>query len=162
MTLGGIAGIATGFAIYGPRAIVFSVFLALFAAVGVDPLVRWFQRQRMSRTWAIITVILIIAAVFVALVWGLLPLVIRQIQLLATAIPAEISQLRGQGWFEQANETSNGTLGELFKRTATEIKIPVVWASLGSGVAGFGSLRGQRTGKWIFHCHTHHLLCGHL
>ena len=51
MTLGGIGGIATGFALYGLRAIVFSVFPALFAAVGVDPLVRWFQCQRMSRTW---------------------------------------------------------------------------------------------------------------
>lgn len=138
MTLGGIAGIATGFAIYGLRAIVFSVFLAFFAAVGVDPLVRWFQRHRMSRTWAIVTVILIIVGILVALVWGLLPLVLRQIQLLAMAIPAEISQLKAQGWFDPANETSNGVLAELLNWIATEIRNPAVWAVLGSGVAGFG------------------------
>ncbi|MDJ0313601.1 AI-2E family transporter [Arthrobacter sp. H35-D1] len=142
MTLGGIGGIAAGFALYGLRAIVFSVFPAvfpaLFAAVGVDPLVRWFQRHRMSRTWAMVTVILIIVGIFVALVWGLLPLLIRQMQLLATAIPAQISQLRAQGWFDQANETSNGVLGGLVNSIATEIRNPAVWAVLGSGVAGFG------------------------
>ncbi|GAA4380456.1 AI-2E family transporter [Paeniglutamicibacter cryotolerans] len=138
MALGALGGIATGLALYGMRGIIYSVFLALFAAVGFDPLVRWFQRHRMSRPLAILTVILIIVAILVTILWVVLPLVFRQIQTLATAIPGEIEHLKAQGWFDPANATSNGALGGLANWVATEIKDPAVWASLGSGIAGFG------------------------
>lgn len=138
MTLGGLGALATGVALYGLRGIAYSVFLAMFAAVAIDPLVRWLQRHRMSRGLAIATVIALVIGVFLILVWVILPLVISQIQLLASAIPAQIAQMKAQGWFDPADEVSNGVLGGLVNWIATEVKKPEVWAALGTGVAGFG------------------------
>src|SRR5690242_9898835 len=43
VALGAVGAVVTGLALYGLRSILFSVFLALFATVGLDPLIRWFQ-----------------------------------------------------------------------------------------------------------------------
>ena len=137
VTLGGVGAIATGIALYGLRSIIFSVVIALFAAVGLDPLIRFFERRRMSRAWAIVTVILLIIAVLVMIIGVVLPLAIQQISFLATAIPQEIAKLKDQGWFDPANASSNGVLGALVNWIAQEVKNPAVWASLGSGAVGF-------------------------
>jgi len=138
VTLGAVGAIITGFALYGLRSIIFMVFLALFATVGLDPLIRWFQRRHMSRPWAIVTVILLLIAVIITIVWVVLPLVIQQVQFLATAIPKEVANLRAQGWFDPANASSNGVLGALVNWVSTEVQKPEVWASLGTGLVGFG------------------------
>jgi predicted PurR-regulated permease PerM len=151
LTLGGIGAVATGFAIYGLRAIIFSVFLALFATVGFDPLVRWFQRRHMSRGAALTTVILLIVVIVVAIVGVLVPLIVRQLHFLVTTIPQEIANLKAKGWFDDADSASNGVLGNLVNWISGEVKNPGVWAALGSGVAGFGLsvVNGIATGFFI-------------
>ncbi|GAA1447418.1 AI-2E family transporter [Leifsonia poae] len=138
VSLGVIGAIATGLALYGLRSILFMIFFAAFATVGLDPLIRWFQRHHFSRAWAIVTVILLIVGVAVAIVWVVLPLVVSQISYLVQAIPKEINTLRDQGWFDTANEASNGVLGNFVTWIAKEVKDPTVWAAIGSGVVGFG------------------------
>lgn len=150
MTLGGLGAIATGIALYGLRSIVFSVFLAMFAAVGFDPLVRWFQRHHMSRAWSIVTVIMIVIGILVSLIWVVLPILLSQIQILATSIPAQIAQMRAQGWFDPANELSNGVLGSLVNWIVTEIRDPAVWAVLGAGIAGFGVSVANSVASGVF------------
>lgn len=137
-TLGAIGAVATGLALYGLSSLLFSVFFAAFATVGLDPLVRWFERRKFSRAWALVTVILLIIAVLVTIVWVVLPVVVQQVQHLATAIPQEIAVMKEQGWFDPANSASNGVLGNLANWIATVITNPSVWAALGSGLVGFG------------------------
>ncbi len=138
VTLGALGALATGLAVYNLRTIVFSVFLAAFTTVGLDPLVRFFQRRRMTRTWAIVTVILLIVAVLVGIIWVIVPLVVSQIQTLITVIPQEIANLRSQGWFDGTNEASNGVLGTIVAWIGKEISDPKVLAAIGSGAVGLG------------------------
>jgi len=138
VTLGALGAVATGLAIYNLRSIVFSVFLAAFATVGLDPLIRWFQRHGMKRVWAVVTVILLIVAVLVAIVWVVVPLVVSQITTLVQAIPREVANLKEQGWFDPSNEASNGVLGSIVNWIATEITDPQVLATIGSGAIGLG------------------------
>ncbi len=138
VTLGAVGAVITGLALYGLRSIIFSVVLAFFATVGLDPLVRFFERRHMKRSWAIVTVIVLIIAVLVTIIWVILPLVIQQLSFLATAIPQEITRLRDQGWFDPANASSNGVLGQFVNWIAQQVKNPQVWASLGTGLVGFG------------------------
>jgi predicted PurR-regulated permease PerM len=138
VSLGAIGAVATGFALYGLRSILFMVFFAAFATVGLDPLIRWFQRHHFSRAWAIVTVILLIVGVMVAIVWVVVPLIVNQITYLVQVIPKEIATLRDEGWFDMANAASNGVLGDLTNWIAKEVKDPSVWAAVGSGVLGFG------------------------
>lgn len=138
VALGALGAIATGLAIYNLKSIVFSIFLAMFITVGLDPLVRFFQRHGMTRTWAIVTVILIIVALLVAIIWVVVPLIFSQIQTLVQTIPKEIASLREQGWFDGTNEASNGVVGQFLTWIAKEATNPQVLATIGQGAVGFG------------------------
>ncbi|MDN4614893.1 AI-2E family transporter [Leifsonia sp. F6_8S_P_1B] len=151
VALGAVGAVVTGLALYGLRSILFSVFLALFATVGLDPLIRWFQRHGMRRGWAIVTVIVLLVALLVAIVWIVVPLVVSQVQALATAIPAEVARLRDEGWFDQANASSNGVLGQFVSWVQQQAQSPQLWAGLGEGLLGFGLsvVDGLTTGFFI-------------
>lgn len=151
LTLGVLGAALTGAMLYGLRSIIFSVFLAMFATVGLDPLIRWFQRRGMSRAWAIVTVILLIIAVLVAIIWVVVPLLVHQISNLAHVLPAEITRLRNEGWFDTADDSSNGLLGQALTWISDQAKNPQTWANIGNGLLGFGLsvLNGFTTGFFI-------------
>lgn len=151
ITLGGLGALLTGALVWGLGSIIVSVFLAMFITVGLDPLVRWLQRHGMTRTWAIVTVILCIVAVLVGIILIVVPLVIQQVVGLVTTIPAEISRLRESGWFDTANDSTNGVLGEVLSWITTQVRDPHTWANLGNGLVGFGLsvLNGFTTGFFI-------------
>lgn len=138
VTLGAVGGIITGLALYGLRTIIFSVFLAMFATVGLDPLVRFFERRGMTRSWAVVAVIVLIVAVLVAIIWVVLPFIFEQLRTLAVSIPKEIKLLQAQGWFDPANASSNGILGTLLRFIADSAADPKLWAALGTGAVGLG------------------------
>ena len=151
ITLGALGALLTGALLWGLGSIIVSVFLAMFITVGLDPLVRWFQRHGMSRTWAIVTVILFIVAVLVGIILIVVPLVIQQVVTLVTTLPAEISQLHKSGWFETANESTNGILGQVLNWITEQVRDPQTWAHVGNGIVGFGLsiLNGFTTGFFI-------------
>jgi predicted PurR-regulated permease PerM len=138
LTLGGLGALATGLLIYNVRSIVFSIFLAAFITVGLDPLVRWFQRRGLSRAWSIVTVILLIVALLIAIVWVVVPLVVSQIHNLITIIPHEIEKLRQEGWFDEGNAASNGVLGTAAAWIAKQARDPAVLATFSQGAIGVG------------------------
>jgi len=138
ITLGGLGALAFGFALFSIRGVFFSIVLAAFATVGLDPLVRLLQRHRFSRAGALITVMLMVIAVLVAILWVVIPLVSRQIGVLATSIPQEIDELKDSGWFDPANQASNGAIGTLLGWLAGIVTDPQTWAALANGVVGFG------------------------
>lgn len=150
-TIGVFGGVLTALAVSGLRGIVFSIFIAMFLAVALDPLVRWFQRRGLSRTWGIIIVITLIVAVLVAVIWVVLPVIIAQITQLVQAIPAGIERLRSEGWFDPANAASNGVLGTVLNWIAGVISDPHAWATVGSGLVGLGLsiVSGITTGFFV-------------
>jgi predicted PurR-regulated permease PerM len=127
------------------------VFFAMFATVGLDPLIRWFQRRGMRRGWAIVTVIVLIVAVLVAIVGVVVPLIVQQISFLASAVPKEVATLRSQGWFDSVNASTNGLAGQLVSWIAQQVQNPQTWATIGNGVVGFGLsvLNAVTTGFFI-------------
>jgi len=138
VTLGGLAALASGLALYSIRGVFFSIILAAFATVGLDPLVRLLQRHRFSRAGALITVMALVIAVLVAILWIVIPLVVSQIEVLATSIPQEVDAMKDAGWFDPANQASNGVLGTLLGWLAETLADPQTWAALANGVVGFG------------------------
>lgn len=138
VTLGVLGAALTGALIWGLGSIIVSVFLAMFITVGLDPLVRWFQKHGMKRSWAIVTVILLIIAVLISLIVVVVPIAVQQISSLITTIPAEIQKLHDSGWFDPANASTNGVLGQLLNWVADQVRDPHTWATVGNGLVGFG------------------------
>jgi predicted PurR-regulated permease PerM len=82
------------------------VLVATVLAVGLDPQVRWLQRRRVSRAWAV-TIIGVLSVGFLALfAWLVIPQAVRQAQDLASDFPGYLDRLR----------SSTGTLGSMEAR----------------------------------------------
>lgn len=150
-TLGVFGGVLTAAAVSGLRGIVISIFIAMFAAVALDPLVRWFQRRGIPRAWSIVIVIVLIIAALVAMIWVVLPVLITQIGQLITSIPAQVTRLQEEGWFDATNAATNGVLGAVLNWISDAIKDPHVWTAIGSGLVGLGItiVTGISTGFFI-------------
>jgi predicted PurR-regulated permease PerM len=136
--LGVLGAIATAVALAGLRGLLVSIFLAVFATVGLDPLVRLFQRRGLSRAWALTIVVALIAVLLVAVIWIVIPLVVRQVSVLAVTIPQEIEQLKASDWFAQMDQRSNGVLDAFFGWLSDALTDPAVWAAIANGLVGVG------------------------
>ena len=102
-TLTVVAVLALLAAAWSVRNILLLVLVATVLAVGLDPQVRWLQRRRVSRAWAV-TIIGLLGVGFLALfAWLVIPQAVRQAQELARDFPSYLDRLR----------TSTGTLGTM-------------------------------------------------
>ena len=73
-TLGVVVALALTAAFASISSVVFSVLAAAFITLGLDPLVRWFERRGMKRGAAIVTVIILFILVIAGMLWLVLPL----------------------------------------------------------------------------------------
>ena len=139
-TLTVVAVLALLAAAWSVRNILLLVLVATVLAVGLDPQVRWLQRRRVSRAWAV-TIIGLLGVGFLALfAWLVIPQAVRQAQELARDFPSYLDRLR----------TSTGTLGtieakyhlsERLQQASSRLpdlaigKIPSITAGAGSVIA---------------------------
>ena len=104
LTVAGV--VAVLFAAWTVRSILLLVLVSAVLAVGLDPQVRWLQRRRVSRAWAV-TIIGLLSLAFLAIfAWLVIPQAVREAHDLAREFPGYLDRLR----------TSTGALGSLEDR----------------------------------------------
>ena len=132
--------------------VLFSVFAAAFITLGLDPLVRWFQRRGMKRGVAILTVILLFVLVIAGLLWLVLPLVINQAVTFVQQLPAMYKDLQSQQWYQDAQSGTGGIIGTIYDWVVSLISDPNTWATIGGGALNIGLaiVGGISTGFFIF------------
>ena len=151
-TLGVLLAIGLASAFLSISSVVFSVSAAVFITLGLDPLVRWFQRRGMKRSFAIITVIVLFILVIAGLLWLVLPLVITQAVNFVNGAPAMLANLQSQEWFQEASSGSGGILGTIYTWVVGVISDPNFWATVGGGALqiGFAIVGGISSAFFIF------------
>jgi len=151
-TLGVLLGLALAWTLLNLSGVLFSVFAATFITLGLDPLVRWFQRRGMKRGVAILTVIILFILVIAGLIWLVVPLVITQSAALIETIPTMLANLQSQDWFKDASSGSGGVLGSIYTWFVGFISDPNTWATIGGGAlnVGLAIVGGISTGFFIF------------
>jgi len=102
--LGVLVAIAIGAAIMTLSTILTYVGAALFLALGIDPAVSWLERHRFPRWAAIVTVILAILAIFVALIFAVIPVITDQVGALFKNLPDFISTVSTATWVRDAQK----------------------------------------------------------
>lgn len=90
VTLGGLGAIVLGLAIANLATVLIYIALALFAALGLDPAVRFLERRGLSRAVSVVVVILGLIVVVALILWMVLPIVIEQIASFVNSVPAMI------------------------------------------------------------------------
>lgn len=151
-TAGVLVALAIAWAIASISGVVFSVFAAAFVTLGLDPLVRWFERRGMKRGYAILTVIILFVLVIAGMLWLVLPLVVTQSVTFVQTLPAAYANLQEQQWFQDASSGSGGVLSTAYSWIVGIISDPNTWATVGGGAlnVGFAIVAGISSGFFIF------------
>ncbi|CAH0239829.1 hypothetical protein SRABI98_02963 [Microbacterium sp. Bi98] len=92
VTIGGLAAIVLGLAVANLSTVLIYIALALFAALGLDPTVRFLERRGLSRAISVVVAILGLVIVAGLVVWMVLPVVIDQVASFVRSVPGMIQE----------------------------------------------------------------------
>jgi predicted PurR-regulated permease PerM len=130
-TFGVLVVLIVAYAFYTVRAIIVLILIALFAAISLDPAVRWLMRRGLRRSFAVTVVVLVALALFTLFVWWVVPPIVKQGGQMFSDLP---------GYLAKVSEESKG-VREVTDRyhlterlTALAGELP---AKLAGGAGGF-------------------------
>jgi predicted PurR-regulated permease PerM len=139
LTLGGLAALVLGLAISSLATVLIYIALALFAALGLDPSVRFLERRGLSRVMAVVTVILSLIVVMALILWMVLPIVIEQIASFVRSVPGMIADFQRSDIYA----TLNDQFGDQFQGLVADLQKfltdPGNIASIGGGALQVGA-----------------------
>lgn len=146
--LGVLVAVGIGAAVASLSTILTYVGAALFLALGIDPAVSWLERHKFPRSVAILTVLVGILAIFVGLIFAVVPVVANQVNNLITSLPDFIATVSRAGWIKdtQKNLPDWIDLRELITQSGNWLRNNVstigggllsVGLGIASGAAGF-------------------------
>ncbi|MDW4574109.1 AI-2E family transporter [Microbacterium sp. M3] len=138
VTLGVLGALVLGSAIGSISTILVYIVLALFLAVGLDPIVRLLERHRVKRSAGIAIVFCGFALVIVAFVVFVLPPVVAQLVQLVEAVPEAIAEIPQSDWFAQLSTDAQVAVLSGLDQVAEWISSPATLATLGGGVLAVG------------------------
>lgn len=140
LVLGGLTALVLGIALVSLSTILVYIALAVFVALGLDPVVKRLERHGMSRprgiavVFGIFTVIVVVVAVFIV------PPAMGQIAEFARSIPTAIVQLQASDWYHGFEAQIGDVVGTALDQLAAFLADPGNLLVLGGGVlaVGFG------------------------
>lgn len=138
LTLGGLAALLLGLAVSNLATVIIYIVLALFAALGLEPVVNWLMARGVKRGWAIAIVFLGIALILVGLLWIVVPTVVQQISQFVQDIPGLISTAEQSDWFAFLQGQFGTAVPDLLNNLETFITDPGNIAAIGGGAVQIG------------------------
>ncbi|MDX2376277.1 AI-2E family transporter [Microbacterium sp. LRZ72] len=138
LTLGGLAALVIGLAVSNLATVIVYIVMALFAALGLEPIVEWLMRHHVKRGWAIVIVFFAFAVVLLAVLWTIIPVVVTQIAQFVRDIPGLISSVEQADWFLYLQGLFGDTLTDLLNHLETFLSDPGNIAAIGGGALQFG------------------------
>jgi predicted PurR-regulated permease PerM len=146
LTLGGLVAVLLGIALTNIATILVYIGLAAFAALGLDPVIKWLGRHRIKRGWAIAIIFLTGAVLATGLMFLVVPTLIQQIQQFITGLPDALANFQKSdfyGWLEGIFGTGLTSLvSELENFFTTPSNIAAISGGVlkvGAGIATFVS-----------------------
>jgi len=147
-TVGGLLAILLGLSLGSLSTVLIYIAFALFAALGLDPAVRWLERHGLSRAWSVVSVIVALALVLVVIVLAILPTVIDQIATFVTGIPGTIRNFTHTAFYAWLEGQFGVGLTDLVTEVQKFLSDPTRIAQIGGGALqiGTGIATGIATG----------------
>ena len=139
VTLGGLGAIVLGLAVTSLSTVLIYIALALFAALGLDPSVRFLERRGLSRAISVVIVILSLIVVVALILWMVLPIVIEQIASFVRSVPGMIADFQRSDLYA----TLDDQFGDQFQGLVADVQKfltdPGNIASIGGGALQVGA-----------------------
>lgn len=150
VTLGVLAAILLGTALHSLATVIIYVVLALFAALGLDPIVRRLERHGVKRGWGILIVFASFLLVMTGVILVVLPPVIKQIAQFAGSIPAAITEFQNSEVYKSIIATFGANLADMVNQVKAYISNPANLAAIGGGALQVGAgIVGAISGSFI-------------
>ena len=137
LTLGALVAVALGLAFWNLSTIIIYVVFALFAALGLDPVVRWFGRHNVSRPWAIVIVYTAFALVLAGVLLLVVPTLVKQIGQFFTDLPQTVDNFQKSDFYGWLSSTFGSQVGALTDQVEKFLTNPANIAAIGGGVVNF-------------------------
>jgi predicted PurR-regulated permease PerM len=117
------------------------VFVALFFALGLDPLVSWLESKKIPRALAITIVLASVLLIFAGLLLYIIPILIEQLTIFVTSAPRIVSDIASQPWVLDLERQLSGVVDvdSLIGNVQSFIGNPDNLLSLGGGILAVGS-----------------------
>lgn len=142
VTAGAIIAIALAGMISSLSTVLISIGVALFIALALDPLVRWLQKQGISRGVSIAIVFAGFLVLFGGLLSLLIPVAITQISQLAASMPGYLTAMQQADWFQRAMSFF-GQGGDVYSgvinQASSWLADPANLLALGGGAVAVGT-----------------------
>lgn len=137
-TLGGLAAFVLGLALSNLATVLIYVALALFAALGLDPAVRFLERRGMSRGLATASVILGLLVVVGIVISSIIPTVVEQVSLFIQGIPETIQNFLHSDFYARLEAQFGEPLEHLLGEIQSFLTDPSNIAAIGGGAVQIG------------------------
>jgi predicted PurR-regulated permease PerM len=137
-TLGVLGGIVLGSAIASITTILIYIVLALFIALGLDPVVRILERRGMKRGAGIGIVFGVFVLLALAFLIFVLPPVVQQIAEFVESIPEAVADTLESEWFRTLSPDLQLAVSGALEQAAEGLHHPETIAAIGGGVLKLG------------------------
>jgi predicted PurR-regulated permease PerM len=139
LTFGGLAAALLGVALINISTVIIYIAFAMFAALGLDPVIKWFMRHNVKRAWAITIVFLTFGVVLIGLILLVVPTLVEQIGAFITGIPDRIDNFQDSDLFHWLEGIFGTGLGTLVTDVETWITNPANIAAISGGLLKVGA-----------------------
>lgn len=136
-TFGVLLAIAMGLALGSLSTILIYITLALFVAIGLDPVVKSLERRGIPRPWGIAIVFGSLVVIIAVTVVFVLPPVINQLVEFARTVPQAISDIESSDWYAGIVADYGDVIDTAVNQVADYLSDPSTLLNLGGGVLSF-------------------------
>ncbi len=143
VTLGGLAAFLLGLALSNLSTVLIYIAFALFAALGLDPAVRWFERRGLSRSWSVLLVIVGFAVVLAIIITAIMPIIVDQIASFFESIPVMIQSFLASDFYHGLEDQFGVGLNDLMSEVQKFFSDPARLLQLGGGALQVGGVALQ-------------------
>lgn len=138
VTLGGLVAIAAGTAFSQLSTVLIYVAFALFAALGLDPVVRMLEKRGVRRGWGIVIVYISFAVIVVGVLLLIVPTLVTQTSQIIANLPKTVQDFEKSGFYTWLDNTFGAETSSLMQQLTSFLTQPTHIATIGRGVLQVG------------------------
>lgn len=139
VTLGGLTAFLLGLALSNLSTVLIYIALALFAALGLDPAIRFLERRGLSRAWGVVIVLVALIVALGLVIWAIVPVVVSQITAFVKDVPGMITDFQGSDLYKTLNDQFGDQFQTLVGDVQKFLTDPGNIATIGGGALQVGA-----------------------
>lgn len=139
LTIGGLAAFLLAMTLVSLSTVLIYIAFALFAALGLDPAVRFLERRGLSRGLSVLAVILALVGVLALVLIMIVPVVVEQITEFVKSVPTLITDFMGSDVYAVLENQFGPQFQQLVKDAQKFLTDGATLTAIGGGALQVGS-----------------------